>query len=115
MKQGLTDKCRMCHSQPEMVEHIIYGYQTLVAEKYLNRHNQVSAELYPDICKYHDVRVDGQYWYKHKLDRVIENDKVTVPWDSQIITDRHIPCNNPDIVIKKKYTGKCLVIYVTLP
>ena len=29
MKQDATDKCRMCHSQPETVEHIISGYQTL--------------------------------------------------------------------------------------
>ena len=59
--------------------------------------------------------MDAQYWCDHKPDRVIESDKVTILWDSQIITDRHIPCNKPDIVIKKKDTDKCLVIDVAIP
>ena len=32
------------------------------------------------------------------------NDMVTVLWDSQITTDRHIPSKKPDIVIKEKDT-----------
>ena len=32
MKQNLTDKCRMCHSQPETMEHISSGCQTLAAD-----------------------------------------------------------------------------------
>ena len=42
IKQGSTDRCRMCHTQAETVEHIISGCQTLAADKYLNRHNQVA-------------------------------------------------------------------------
>ena len=45
-KQGTTDRCRMCHTQPETVEHIISGCQTLAADQYLNRHNQVAAQLH---------------------------------------------------------------------
>ena len=37
MKDGHTDRCRMCHSQPETVEHIISGCLTLAADWYLNR------------------------------------------------------------------------------
>ena len=36
IKQGSTDRCRMCHTQAETVEHIISGCQTLAADKYLN-------------------------------------------------------------------------------
>ena len=43
IKQGTTDKCRICNSQPETVEHIISGCQSLAADQYLNRHNQVAA------------------------------------------------------------------------
>ena len=35
IKQGSTDRCRMCHTQVETVEHIIPGCQTLAADKYL--------------------------------------------------------------------------------
>ena len=32
IKQGTTDRCRMCHTQPETVEHIISGCHTLAAD-----------------------------------------------------------------------------------
>ena len=66
IKQGTTDKCRMCKTQPETVEHIISGCQTLAADKYLNRHNQVAAQLHLDICKHYNIKVEAQHWYQHK-------------------------------------------------
>ena len=44
----------------------------------------------------------------------MENGQSTVLWDSQIITDRHIHLNKPDLVIKQK-TDRCMVIYVAIP
>ena len=32
IKQGTKDRCRMCHTQPETVEHLISGCQTLAAD-----------------------------------------------------------------------------------
>ena len=63
-KQGSTDRCRMCHTQVETVKHIISGCQ-LAADKYLNRHNQVAAQLHLDICKHYAIKVDAQHWYQH--------------------------------------------------
>jgi len=115
IKQGSSDRCRMCHNQPETVEHIISGCQTLAAEQYLNRHNQVAAQLHLDICKKYGIKVDAKSWYEHKPERVMENDKATILLDSQIITDRHIPFNKPDKVIKDHETNKCLIIDVAIP
>ena len=42
-KEGHTGTCRMYHSQPETVEHIISGCQTLATDQYHNRHNQVAS------------------------------------------------------------------------
>ncbi|KAG1698106.1 Serine/threonine-protein kinase SIK2 [Nymphon striatum] len=53
--------------------------------------------------------------YQHNPDRVVENEDVTVLWDSQIQTDRHIPCNKPDIVIKEKNSRRCFLIDVSIP
>ena len=44
----------------------------------------------------------------------MENEKVTILWDSPIITDRHVPYNKPDIVIQEK-SDTCLIIDVTIP
>ena len=66
IKQGTTDRCRMCHTQTETVEHIISGCQTLAADQYLNRHNQVAAQLHLDICMHYGIKVEAECWYQHK-------------------------------------------------
>ena len=58
IKQGTTDRCRMCHTQPETVEHIISGCQT--PDQYLNRHNQVAAQFHLDICKDYGIKLEGR-------------------------------------------------------
>ena len=89
IKQGTTDRCRMCHTQPETVEHIISGCQTLAADQYINRHNQVAAQFHLDICRHYGIIGEAECWYQHKPEWVIENEKATILWDSPIITDRH--------------------------
>ena len=68
IKQGTTDRYRMCHTQPKIVEHIISGYQTLEADKDLNRHSQVAGQLQLDISKYYVIKVDVQHSYQHNLE-----------------------------------------------
>ena len=67
IKQGTTGRCRMCHTQPKTVEQIISGCQTLAADQYLNRHNQVAAQLHLDICRHYGIKVeeDQQLWELH--------------------------------------------------
>ena len=113
MKEGHTDRCRLCHSQPETVEHIS-GCQTLAANHYLNRHNHVAVQIYLSICKHYGIKVDAKSWYEHKPNRVTENEQVTILWNSQIITDRDTPTNKPDKVIKKKETDMCPIIDVAI-
>ena len=115
IKQGTTDRCRMCHTQPETVEHIISGCQPLAADQVLNRDYLVAAQLHLDICRHYGIKVDPECWYQHKPKQVMENKKATILWDSPIITDRHVPCNKVDIVIQKKKSGRCQLIDVAIP
>ena len=66
INQGTRDRCRMCHTQTETVEHIISGCQTLAADPYLNRHNQVAAQLHLDICRHYGIKVEAECWYQHR-------------------------------------------------
>ena len=66
--------------------------QTLAADQYLNSHNQVAAQLHLDIYKNYDIKVEAKHWNQHNPERITENDKATILWDFQIITDRHVPC-----------------------
>ena len=44
----------------------------------------------------------------------MENEKTTILWDSPIITDRHVPCNKPDIFIQEKKSDRCQIIDVAI-
>ena len=59
IKEGTTDRYRMCHTQPETVEHIISECQTLAADQYLNRHNHVAAQLHLDIHRHYGIKVEA--------------------------------------------------------
>ena len=45
----------------------------------------------------------------------MENEKATILWDFPIITDRHVPCNKPDIVIQEKKSDRYQIIDVAIP
>ena len=45
----------------------------------------------------------------------MENEKATILWDSPIITDRHVPCNKPHIIIQEKKSDRCQIIDVAIP
>ena len=45
----------------------------------------------------------------------MDNEKATILWDSPIITDKHVPCNKPDIVIQEKKSDRCQIIDAAIP
>ena len=69
--------------------------QTLTADEYLKRYNQVATQLHLDICKHYDIKEYEQ----HIPEQVMKNEKATILWDYQVKTDRNIPRNKPDIII----------------
>ena len=44
-----------------------------------------------------------------------ENEKAAILWDFPIITNRHVLCNKPDIVIQEKRSDRCQIIDVAIP
>ena len=44
----------------------------------------------------------------------MENEKATILWDSPVNTDRHVPCNKPDIAIQEQ-SDRCQIIDVAIP
>ena len=115
LKKGAIGKCIICHIQPRLWGNIISRCQTLAAEKYLNRHNQVTAQLHTEICKHYGIKVDAQHWYQNSSELATENDKVTMIRDSLIISNRYIPCNKPGIVIRERERDTFLLIDVAKP
>jgi len=43
-----------------------------------------------------------------------QGDKVTIPWNQQIQTDRTIPNNKPYVIIRDNEKGTCMLIDVAI-
>ena len=55
-------------------------------------------------------------WYKHlsKSVETSEGGKVIILWNQQVQTDRTIPSNKPDIIIRDNEAGICMLIDVVI-
>jgi hypothetical protein len=108
------DRCRLCKTKKETIDHLIAGCSTIAATEYLERHNKVGRYLHWSICKAAGIHVNEK-WYKHEPEPVSENRNICVLWDFTIHTDRTIKANRPDIIIKNKTQKTCLLIDVAIP
>ena len=62
------------------------------------------------------VQLDTKQWYKHmpKSVATTEGGKVTILWNQQVRTDRTIPNNKPDIIIRDNEKRTCIKIDVAI-
>jgi len=60
------------------------------------------------------IIIGQKHWYEHvpKVVETSQGGKVTILWNQQIQTDRTLPNNKPDIIIRDNETGTCMLIYV---
>jgi len=95
-------KCRICQQFDETMDHIISACPILAKEQCIRRHDRVSAQPHFNICKETGVELDKNHWYEHvpKSVETAQGGKVTMLWNQQVQTDRAIPNNKPDIIIR---------------
>jgi hypothetical protein len=77
----------------------------------------VCAQLHFNICNETGVKLDKKHWYEHVLTSIETSQKckVTILWNQQVHTDRTIPNNKPDIIIRDNENRTCMLIGVAIP
>jgi len=72
-----------------------------------NNNNNNNNKLHFNICKETGVQLDKKHWYEHvpKSVETSQGGTVTKLWNQQIQTDRTIPNNKPDIIIRDNEKG----------
>ena len=62
------------------------------------------------------IIIEQKYWYGHvpKSVETSQGGKVTILWDQRMRTDRTIPNNKPDIIIRNNEKGTYLLIDVAI-
>ena len=74
------------------------------------------AQLHFIICKETAVQLDKKHRYEHvpKSVETSQGGKVTILWNQQVQTDRNIPNNKPDILIRDNEKGTCILIDIVV-
>ena len=103
-------KCRLCQQFDETIGYIISACPILAKEQYIKRHDRVCAQLHFNICKETGLQLDKNHWYEHVPKSVerSQGGKVTISWNQQVQTDRIIPNNKSDIIIRANLKGTCM-------
>jgi hypothetical protein len=68
----------------------------------------VCAQLHFNTCKETAVQLDKKHRYEHvpKSVETSQGGKVAILWNEQVQTDRTIPNNKPDILIRDNEKGR---------
>ena len=111
---NVSDKCRLCGEKVESVMHIVSACSMLAQKDYKRRHDKVCLNLHWTLCRKYGLEVSKK-WYQHKVDSVVENERVKILWDFNIQTDREIKHRRPDIVVVNKEKNECTIIDVANP
>jgi len=76
----------------------------------------VCAQLHFNICKETGVQLVKKHWYEHvsKSVETGQGSDVTILWNQQVQTDRNIPNNKPDIIIRDNEKRTCMLIDVAI-
>ena len=109
-------KCRLCQQCDETIDHIISACPILPKEQYTKRHDRVCAQLHFNICNETGAQLDRKHWYEHvpKSVETSKGGKVNILWNQQVQTDRTIPNNKPDIIVRDNEAGTCMLIDVAI-
>ena len=73
-------------------------------------------KIHFNICKEIGVQLDQKHWYEHVPKSVVINQggKVTILWKQQVQTDRTIPSNKTDVIIRDNEKATCMLIAVAI-
>ena len=86
----------------------------LAPTEYTKRHNKLAGYIQWMICKNFQIETNPRY-YEHQPQNNVSTTKLDLLWDKSLITDRTIPANRPDIIVKNKQERICQIIEISIP
>ncbi|CAB3388678.1 Hypothetical predicted protein [Cloeon dipterum] len=97
----------------------IFGYRTsrfnMFAEDAVFWHNNVAKVVHQALAKNLKLQEEEQPYYRCKPPQVMEAGGVRLLWDSEMVTDRAVEANRPDIVVIDQRKKEGLIIDIAVP
>jgi hypothetical protein len=108
--QSIIDKCRICGTQGETVEHIV-----LAQSEYKKRHDIFAKIIHMNLTVKFNLLKDTQPHYIYKPESCLENDNYKLYFDRTVLIDIHIQHNRPDIIILNKQQKQAYLLDIAVP
>jgi hypothetical protein len=100
--QSIIDKCRICGTEGETIEHIISSCTVLAQSEYKKRHDIFAKIIHMNLAVKFNLLKDTQPHYIYKP-------------TSTVLTDIHIQHNRPDIIILNKQQKQAYLLDIAVP
>jgi hypothetical protein len=113
--QSIIDKCRICGTEGETIEHIISSCTVLAQSEYKNRHDIFAKIIHMNLAVKFNLLKDTQPHYIYKPESCLENDNYKLYFDRTVLTDIHIQHNRPDIIILNKQQKQAYLLDIAVP
>jgi hypothetical protein len=98
--QSIIDKCRICGTEGETIEHIISSCTVLAQSEYKKRHDIFAKIIHMNLAVKFNLLKNTQPHYSYTPESCLENDNYKLYFDRTVLTD--IKHNRPDIIILNK-------------
>lgn len=105
----------MCGEGNENIEHIISSCTTLASREYTDRHNNVAKIIHTELSLKYKCINERIPYYNYVPMNVLENDACKLYWDREILTDRTVQHNRPDICLLDKLKKEIYLIDIAVP
>jgi hypothetical protein len=88
--QLIIDKCRICGTEGETIEHIISSCTVLAQSEYKKRHDIFAKIIHMNLAVKFNLLKNTQPHYSYKPESCLENDNYKLYFDRTVLTDIHI-------------------------
>jgi hypothetical protein len=114
--QSIIDKCRICGTEGETIEHIISSCTVLAQSEYKKRHDIFAKIIHMNLAVKFNLLKNTQPHYSYTPESCLENDITSYNYfDRTILTDIHIKHNRPDIIILNKQQKQAYLLDIAVP
>jgi hypothetical protein len=113
--QSIIDKCRICGTEGETIEHIISSCTVLAQSAYKKRHDIFAKIIHMNLAVKFNLLKNTQPHYSYTPESCLENDNYKLYFDRTILTDIHIKHNRPDIIILNKQQKQAYLLDIAVP
>jgi hypothetical protein len=112
---SIIDKCRICGTEGETIEHIISSCTVLAQSEYKKRHDIFAKIIHMNLAVKFNLLKDTPPHYIYKPESCLENDNYKLYFDRTVLTDIHIQHNRPDIIILNKQQKQAYLLDIAVP